>query len=216
MQVASVKRADEVAATIEHHTRQMQRYGFTIIPNVIPRSDVPEVAANVLRAEREFADLTMEQIGDGVGRSSIRKDLQELAQEALARRGFLPDGKTPRSVEQHNALLDEIATELRDTYGLTDGYSDGTPTGNINPGINHIAHYPELASYLADSRVLGVAKAMMDPHVRIAQLELPKTNYPAPPEQLKLGWESAVGIIQIGHMISTTLLVDISPNHSQT
>ena len=67
------------------------------------------------------------------------------------------------------------------------------PTGRIDPGVNHIAHYPGLAPYLADPRVLGIAKAMMDPHVRIAQLELPKTNQPATPERLEEGWESRRG-----------------------
>ena len=37
---------------------------------------------------------------------------------------------------------------------------------------NVIAFMPSFATYLADKRVLGVAKALLDPHVRISQTEI--------------------------------------------
>ena len=166
---------------------------FTVVPDVIPRSAVAEVAANVLRAGEEIRELMVEHIKGGFERGYMREELRDLASDALARRGFVPDGKSARSIEQHNALLDEIVTELRRDHDITDAYNAGVPTGRIDPGVNHIAHYPGLAPYLADPRVLGIAKAMMDPHVRIAQLELPKTNQPATPERLEEGWESRRG-----------------------
>ena len=44
---------------------------------------------------------------------------------------------------------------------------------------NVIAFMPSFATYLADSRVLGVAKALLDPNVRISQTEykIPKPHY---------------------------------------
>lgn len=39
------------------------------------------------------------------------------------------------------------------------------------PETNAVAFVPELAAYFADERVAGVAKRVLDPHVRIAQTE---------------------------------------------
>ena len=48
---------------------------------------------------------------------------------------------------------------------------------NGNPSTNLVAYVPDLAPYFGDKRVVGVAKAMLDPHVRIAQTEF-KTRQP--------------------------------------
>ena len=42
---------------------------------------------------------------------------------------------------------------------------------NGEPGTNVAAYVPELAPYFGDERVAGGGKAMLDPHIRIAQTE---------------------------------------------
>lgn len=48
---------------------------------------------------------------------------------------------------------------------------------NGEPSTNAVAYVPELAPHFGDACVVGVAKAMLDPHVRIAQTEF-KTRQP--------------------------------------
>lgn len=162
-----------------------------VIPDVVPASECAHIASEVLRAGAEILKPMIEhrQAQDSGRRAETKDGANDLLRDAIAAHGFeaTPTG-TDRTVAEHNALLDQIARELRDQNGLTDIYNDGVPTGSHDPGVNHIAYYPELAPYLADPRVLGVAKAMLDPHVRIAQLEINKTNGPAPKEGLSEGW----------------------------
>lgn len=175
----------DASAAIELHTSQLRRFGFTVVPNVIPADEVDSVAANVLRAGKQISAAMQEFRASGRA-AEMREGWTGWAKDAIAARDFEPDSASARSVEQHNQLLASVAEELREVHGLTDPYHSGVPTGDIDPGINHIAYYPELSRYLADPRVLGVAKAVLDPHVRIAQLEINKTNHPAPRERLQV------------------------------
>ena len=51
------------------------------------------------------------------------------------------------------------------------------------PCLNQIAHNPLFAEYVSDARVLAVARAMLDPHLRIAQTEVFKDAVTSPPSQ---------------------------------
>ena len=53
--------APPTAAEIEQHTSQLRRFGFTVIPDVIPRHAIDEVAANILRAGAEISKPIMEE-----------------------------------------------------------------------------------------------------------------------------------------------------------
>lgn len=171
-------------SAIELHTSQLRRLGFTVVPNVIPAEEVDSVAASILRAGEKIGAATQELRMSG--RAEMRKGWADLAKDAIAARGFEPNSASTRTVEQHNHLLASVAEELREAHGLTDPYGAGVPTGHVDPGINHIAYYPELSRYLADPRVLAIVKAVLDPHVRVAQLEINKTNHPTPPERLQV------------------------------
>ena len=61
-----------------------------------------------------------------------------------------------------------------DDWGGSWGFQTG-PNGERGTCLVH--YVPSLAAYFADERVLGVAQAMLDPHVRIAQTEF-KTRPP--------------------------------------
>jgi hypothetical protein len=179
----------DTSEAIELHTSQLRRFGFTVVPNVIPADEVDCVAANVLRAgEKIGAAARAFRESSGSVQADMREGWADLAKDAITARGFEPDSASTRSVEQHNHLLASVAEELREAHGLTDPYRSSVPTGHIDPGVNHIAYYPELSRYLADPRVLGIAKAVLDPHVRIAQLEINKTNHPSPPDRLQVRW----------------------------
>lgn len=57
------------------------------------------------------------------------------------------------------------------------------------PGKNVVAYVPSLAAYFGDERVVGVAQAMLDPHVRIAQTEF-KTREPQVTDLDRRGYHS--------------------------
>ena len=69
----------------------------------------------------------------------------------------------------HQGAIDEYES-LRGSLGRQTDKDGG-------PGKNAIAYIQPLAPYLAEKRVLGVIRAMLDPHVRIAQTEF-KTRPP--------------------------------------
>ncbi len=60
---------------------------------------------------------------------------------------------------------------------------------NGEPSTNAVAYVPDLAPYFGDARVVGVAKAMLDPHVRIAQTEF-KTRPPGEKNIHRRGFHS--------------------------
>ena len=60
---------------------------------------------------------------------------------------------------------------------------------NGEPGTCLVAYVPSLAACFADERVLGVARAMLDPHVRISQTEF-KTCPPNAQEANRRSWHS--------------------------
>lgn len=62
------------------------------------------------------------------------------------------------------------AKALRD-YEARGGSLAFQADANGEPSTNAVAYVPDLAPYFGDERVLGIAKAMLDPHVRIAQTE---------------------------------------------
>ena len=140
---------------------------------MVPADALAEVRDNVLRAGEEIAAASAAETAP----SAMLEGFTERATELMAARGFLPerdahpDPAARRSVERHNSLLDEVSAEL----GLTDPYEPGVPTARTNAGLNDVVYYPAIAEYLADPSVVGVARAVMDPHVRIAQLEINKT-----------------------------------------
>ena len=78
------------------------------------------------------------------------------------------------------AILDEVmaghqqAMEDYEAWGGSLAHQKG-PNGE--PGKNVVAYIPSLAAYFGDERVVGVAQAMLDPHIRIAQTEF-KTRPP--------------------------------------
>ena len=57
-----------------------------------------------------------------------------------------------------------------DTQNWLEHTTPGAPS-DTPPGISQIAHLLSLAPYFGDERMLGVARGLLDPHVRIAQCE---------------------------------------------
>ena len=66
-------------------------------------------------------------------------------------------------IQGHNRALNEYADR-----GGSLGWQAGP---NDEPGTNAVAYVPELARYFADDRVVDIVKALLDPHIRIAQTE---------------------------------------------
>jgi|EP01047_Picozoa_sp_COSAG01_P020223 hypothetical protein len=178
---------DEIAC----HAERIRRDGFTIIDNVIPAEVVVPLRTRVEAAQRASAaaGAALPQLlarGAAVEAAADGKPVpRELARSVLSGMGLLPDRVTGSSghscsVEHRSALLDQAAEELA-AAGVRTVYPPGTPTGAAdNPGVNDITYIPELAPYLANERVVGVAKALLDIDVRIAQTEINKSIPPTP------------------------------------
>lgn len=80
------------------------------------------------------------------------------------------------------------AKALRD-YEARGGSLAFQADANGKPSTNAVAYVPDLAPYFGDERVLGIAKAMLDPHVRIAQTEF-KTRPPGEKNIHRRGFHS--------------------------
>ena len=80
------------------------------------------------------------------------------------------------------------AKALRD-YEARGGSLAFQADANGKPSANAVAYVPDLAPYFGDERVLGIAKAMLDPHVRIAQTEF-KTRPPGEKNIHRRGFHS--------------------------
>ena len=139
----------------------------------------------VLRAGAEIGEAmrtAMDKREIGAPAGAKIEGWEDKAKAALTARGLepgeLPEIRSGQSVEAYNSLLADASAELHTQHGLVDGFEPGSPTGRFDAGVNNIAFLPELAPFLADPRLLAVAKAVLDPHIRIAQLEIAKTNHP--------------------------------------
>ncbi len=85
----------------------------------------------------------------------------------------IPEDRIP-AVREEVIAGHQQAIKDYDAWGGSWGFKNG-PNGE--PGKCLVAYVPSLAAYFADERILGVAQAMLDPHVRIAQTEF-KTRPP--------------------------------------
>ena len=142
------------------HVAALRRDGFTIIEQVIPPLRLAKIKQKVEAAQLAIqeADATLAPLMKGM--SSAEESPRERVTRTLGEMNLLPDRVTgagqPRSSEQRAALLDVAADRLA-ADGIHSVYPSGTPTGAYKPGLNHIAYVPELAEFLADDRVVGVA-----------------------------------------------------------
>ena len=179
------------ADNIAHHVDRLQRYGFTIIPRVIPAEDIAGVRKECLRASEEISAAAATAAAAAVGLSTSKSappaelstaNPQEAINQALKARGMLPprDAHPPvprPSVEHYVQQLNSVAAELHER-GIDGVYDADVPTGDIDPGRHHLAYFPGLGAHLAHPLLVGVAQAVLDPHVRIAQLEINKSIPP--------------------------------------
>ena len=152
---------------------------------MIPAERLEEMHDGVLRAGAEIGEAmraAMDKREIGAPAGAKIEGWEDKAKAALTARGLepgeLPEIRSGQSVEAYNSLLADASAELHTQHGLVDGFEPGSPTGRFDAGVNNIAFLPELAPFLADPRLLAVAKAVLDPHIRIAQLEIAKTNHP--------------------------------------
>eukprot|EP01052_Picozoa_sp_SAG31_P025805 SAG31_NODE_2287_length_6004_cov_2.142954_6_plen_220_part_01 len=177
-----------VADAVASHCANLRAFGFSIIPNVIPVRDVPDVRADCLQASATIRGRhTSTTRSTGSAAAAAGEERRRLAQDVLQRHGLLPprDSHPPASaggpgleVEEHNRRLNCAADKLLTQHGVTDVHPDDVPTGAEQPGLSDLAFLGrpgQFGAYLANPVVVGVAQAMLDPHVRVAQLEIPKS-----------------------------------------
>ena len=180
--IVTVMIDEGLAGEVSRHVHAVRRDGFTIIEQVIPPRRLEEMKRRVEGAQVAIqdAEAALEPMLKGAWspEPSEEQSPHGRVRHTLAEMGLLPDRETGvgqlHTVEHRTALLD-VAAERLAADGIESVYPPRTPTGPYNPGVNHIAYCPELAEYLADDRVVGVAKALLDIDVRIAQTEVPKS-----------------------------------------
>ena len=87
--------------------------------------------------------------------------------------GVIPENEVD-TIRQH---VEAAHLEATAEYEASGGALGRQTDRDGGPGKNVIAYIQPLAPYLAEKRVLGVIRAVLDPHVRIAQTEF-KTRPP--------------------------------------
>ncbi len=106
--------------------------------------------------------------------ASIEEYLFQLRMEGWCLiEGVIPEDRV-ETLRDEVVAAHERAIQEYEAWGGSLGFQSG-PKGE--PGKNVVAYVPSLAAYFGDKRVVGVAQAMLDPHVRIAQTEF-KTRPP--------------------------------------
>ena len=139
-------------AVVAAHAAQLKKYGFTVLPGIIPAHLVAGVRANCLRAS---SDIRLAQAaGEAAAKaragteSGTHPDHRRLAAEALASRRLLPPRDRhpppPACVEDHNAQLNAAAAELLEAHGVSDLYDETVPTGSTRHW--HDCHFADAPS----------------------------------------------------------------------
>lgn len=81
--------------------------------------------------------------------------------------GIIPSAE----VEAVRAGVEQTHGIAQQAYKAAGGHIGFQTFANGSPGINLIAYLPDLIPYLAHPRLVAVAGAVLDPHLRIAQTE---------------------------------------------
>lgn len=92
--------------------------------------------------------------------------------------GVVPDGRVT-DLRDHVQEGHKKALEYYESIGGSLTFQTGP---NNEVGTNAVAFVPELAAYFGDTRVVGIAKKMLDLHIRISQTEF-KTRQPGDRKQ---------------------------------
>ena len=114
-----------------------------------------------------------------MGVDTLTKQIDKHASQLREVGWCVVEGVIPES--EVDAIRQQVETahlEAIDEYEAAGGSLTHQRDKGGGPGKNVIAFIQPLASYLAEKRVLGVIREVLDPHVRIAQTEF-KTRPPS-------------------------------------
>ena len=81
--------------------------------------------------------------------------------------GVIPDDRV-EDLRDHVVQGHKSALQYYESIGGSLGFQTGP---NEEVGKNAVAFVPRLATYFGDERVVGIAKTMLDVHIRISQTE---------------------------------------------
>ena len=155
-------------AEIEGYLRSIRLQGFCCIERVIPAEELTEVRESVYEGRRR---------------------LQAVREQEHRRRAELADGM----LELVEGWPGSVSTA--EPANAPSGEPDPVRPPMPPAELNDIAMQARFAEYLAEPRVLAVAREMLDTHLRIAQTECNKSRAPTgeafTQEQLRRrGWHS--------------------------
>jgi len=171
---------------IEIKIEQLRQWGFCVLPRVI--AQLPEVAAEVAAFQADAREYysTVTGMSDAMRAEMMRKLASSTASKLEARQlGNVSGGGTAASEEATDAeAADWRARHIEEAAD----YERGVAAGAV---LSQAAFIPCFAESLAEPRVLAVARAVLDQHVRVAQVEaLGKSVQPGRrPHNNHRGWQ---------------------------
>lgn len=194
---ASTPTAEAADVPVQVHIEQLRQWGFTVIPGVIQADRLAtvhgEVEAFQSAAREHYSTVTgmaEETRAAMLNRPPIRSPgagspAQRMASRQLA--SVSGGGAEKPAAEQ---LAGEPDPHWRESHiAEAASYQRATPAQEI---VNQAAFVPQFAECLSEPRVLAVARAVLDQHCRIAQVEaLGKSKHPGSiPHNNMRGWHS--------------------------
>jgi hypothetical protein len=194
---------------IEIKIEQLRQWGFCVLPRVI--AQLPEVAAEVAAFQADAREYysTVTGMSDAMRAEMMRKLASSTASKLEARQlGNVSGGGTAASEEATDAEAADWRCEKNTRIHCTRrrgvaeprnrapcrhieeaaDYERGVAAGAV---LSQAAFIPCFAESLAEPRVLAVARAVLDQHVRVAQVEaLGKSVQPGRrPHNNHRGWQ---------------------------
>lgn len=162
---------------IEIKIEQLRQWGFCVIPNVIPQPALAQVATEVSKFQGSAKQYYQQVTGmtDDMRAKMMQKlstsPASQLEQRQLA--GVSGAGTITEATPSGVQPVDWRAKHIEEAYTYRRG-----ATGHGT--VSQAAFVPRFADSLAEPRVLAVARAVLDQHIRVAQVEaLGKSVQPA-------------------------------------
>ena len=196
---ATTPTAEAADVPVQVHIEQLRQWGFTVIPGVI----APERLAAVGGEVEAFQSAAREHYSTVTGMSEeTRAAMLERppirspgagspAQRMAARQLASVSGGATAEKPAAEQLAGEPDPGWREAH-ITEAasYERATPAHEI---VSQAAFVPQFAECLSEPRVLAVARAVLDQHCRIAQVEaLGKSIHPGSvPHNNMRGWQCA-------------------------
>ena len=188
---ATTPTAEAADVPVQVHIEQLRQWGFTVIPGVIAPDRLAAVGGEV----EAFQSAAREHYSTVTGMSEETRAAMldsSPAQRMAARQLATVSGGATAEKPAAEQRAGEPDPGWREAHiAEAAGYERAIPAHKI---VNQAAFVPQFAECLSEPRVLAVARAVLDQHCRIAQVEALGKSIPAGrfiAQNMMRGWQCA-------------------------